>query len=59
MTGISTNPEFDPALHSIGHALAIELLRADPSLSRGDASTTLGPVPARTESFDWFEADAA
>jgi hypothetical protein len=59
MTGIATNQEFDPALHPIGHSLAIELLRTDPSLYRGDTSTTLSPVPATTESFDWFEADAA
>lgn len=59
MTGIATFPEFDPALHPIGHALAIESLRTDPSLYHGDTSTTLSPVPATTESFDWFEADAA
>ena len=58
MTGIATFPEFDPTIHPIGHALAIELLRTDPSLDRGDTSTILSPAPA-AESFDWFEADAA
>ena len=59
MTGIATFPEFDPTIHPIGHALAIELLRTDPSLDRGDTSTILSPAPAAAESFDWFEADAA
>ena len=59
MTGIATNPEFDPALHPIGHALAIESLRTDPSLDRGNTSTILSPAPATAESFDWFEAYAA
>ena len=53
MTGIATSPEFDPPIHPIGHALAIELLRTDPSPDRGD------PAPATAESFDWFEACAA
>jgi hypothetical protein len=59
MTGIATFPEFDPTIHPIGHALAIELLRTDPSLDRRDTSTILSPAPATAESFDWFEACAA
>ena len=59
MTGIATFPEFDPTIHPIGHALAIELLRTDPSLDRGNTSTILSPTPATAESFDWFEACAA
>jgi hypothetical protein len=58
MTGIATFPEFDPTLHPIGHALANELLRTDPSLDRGDTPTILR-TPATAESFDWFEAYAA
>jgi hypothetical protein len=34
MTGIQIVPEFDPTLQPIGHALAIELLDADPALNR-------------------------
>ena len=59
MTGIATFPEFDPTIHPIGHALAIELLRTDPSLDRGNTPTILSPPPATAESVDWFEADAA
>ena len=59
MTGITTSPEFDPTIHPIGNALAIELLRADPSLDRGDTSTILSPAPATAESFDWIETNAA
>ena len=58
MTGIATFPEFDPTIHPIGHALAIELLRTDPSPDRW-SPTTLSPTPATAESFDWFEAYAA
>ena len=59
MTGIATFPEFDPTIHPIGHALAIELLRTDPSPNRRDTSTILSPTPATAESFDWFEAYVA
>jgi hypothetical protein len=59
MTELVTFAEFDPTLHPIGHALSVELLHIDPSLDRGETSTTFSPAPGTAESFDWFEAYAA
>jgi hypothetical protein len=52
-------PEFGPTFHSIGHALAVELLRTNPSLECGDTSITGSPAAATAESFDWIETYAA
>jgi hypothetical protein len=52
MTGIQIVPEFDPTLQPIGHALAIELLDADPALNGGDTSATPNLPPA-TAPNEW------
>ena len=58
MTSIAF-PEYDSTFHPIGHALAVELLRTNPSLECGDTSITVGPAAASVESFDWIETYAA
>jgi hypothetical protein len=59
MTGLVAFPEFDPALHPIGHALCIELLPTDPSRDCREMPTPFSSAPATAKSFDWFEANAA
>ena len=51
-------PEFDPELHPVGYALALELLGEDTAAATADRSTI--PVHPATDRFGWeFSFEAA